>query len=155
MPSTSAGILAFRRSGGDLQVLLAHPGGPLWAHKDLGAWSIPKGLFEPDESAEQAARREFAEETGHTVGSGLRDLGHVRQRSGKIVYAFAAETDLDPARAHSNCFEMEWPPHSGKRQEFPEVDRVEWFSLDEAARKIVAGQAPFLARLRDRLGDGG
>jgi predicted NUDIX family NTP pyrophosphohydrolase len=159
VPTRSAGILLHRGRGRALEVLLVHPGGPLWARRDHGAWSIPKGEHGPDEEPLAAARREFAEELGVEPPSGdARDLGEVRQRSGKRVRVFALAGDLDPRTAVSNTFEREWPPRSGRRQQFPEVDRVEWFSLREARERLLAAQAPFLDRLAadadepDRLG---
>jgi predicted NUDIX family NTP pyrophosphohydrolase len=147
----SAGLLAFRRRRG-LQVLLAHPGGPFWAKKDLGAWSIPKGIAETGDDLLETARREFSEETGFTAKGPFLALAPVKQKSGKIVHAFAFEGDFDPAKFRSNTFELEWPPRSGKRQSFPEVDRVAWFDLDEALEKIVAYQRPLLMELREKLG---
>lgn len=147
----SAGILLWRTGAGGLEVLLAHPGGPLWARKDAGVWSVVKGEFEPDEDPPAVARREFAEETGHELPPGeWLDLGEVRQKSGKLVHAWAVEGNLDPATAVSNTFEMEWPPRSGRRAAFPEVDRVEWFDLTEARHRINEGQIPFLDRLQER-----
>ena len=153
MPSKSAGIIAYRRCR-RLEVLLVHPGGPFWRNKDLGAWSIPKGEYADEEDAEIAARREFAEELGRELSAPLIALGQVKQRGGKLVTAFAAELDLDVRSIRSNTFEMEWPPRSGKRQTFPEVDRAEWFTLEEAREKINAGQRPLLDRLA-RLAGGG
>ncbi|MCA1424995.1 MULTISPECIES: NUDIX domain-containing protein [unclassified Bradyrhizobium] len=149
MPSKSAGIIAYRKRG-NIEVLLVHPGGPFWRNKDLGAWSIPKGEYTDD--AEIAARREFAEELGQELSMPLTPLGQVRQRGGKLVTAFAAELDLDVRSIRSNTFEMEWPPRSGKRQAFPEVDRAEWFTLDAAQEKINAGQRPLLDRLKLLIG---
>jgi predicted NUDIX family NTP pyrophosphohydrolase len=150
MAKTSAGIIAYRiRSV--LEVLLVHPGGPFWRNKDLGAWSIPKGEYAEGEDAEAAARREFAEELGTTVTTPLMALGTVKQRGGKLVTGFAAELDLDTETIRSNSFEIEWPPRSGRRQSFPEVDRAAFFTLEEAARKINPGQAPLLERLAVRL----
>ncbi len=151
MPSKSAGIIAYRTRG-KLEVLLVHPGGPLWRNKDLGAWSIPKGEYADGEDAEIAARREFAEELGRELSVPLTPLGEVRQRGGKRVTAFAAEIDIDVRSIRSNNFEMEWPPRSGKRQAFPEVDRAEWFALDAAREKINAGQCPLLDRLAQLIG---
>jgi predicted NUDIX family NTP pyrophosphohydrolase len=149
---TSAGILLWRRRSGGLEVLLAHPGGPFWARKDHGHWTVPKGEIEPDEELEDVARREFAEETGHAVPDGaLIELGEIKQKSGKRVVAWAAQGDLDPEAAVSNTYEMEWPPRSGKMQRFPEIDRVEWFGLPEAQRRLKAAQLPFLDRLCEAL----
>ncbi len=144
----SAGLLLFRGSGGDLEVLLGHMGGPFWAKKDAGGWSLPKGELDPDETPEAAARREFTEELGlpAPVGDYL-ELGEVKQSGGKVVTAWAVEADLDPAAVVPGTFEMEWPPRSGRKQEFPEVDRVGWFTVEVAREKLVAGQRPFLDRL--------
>ncbi|PJG51718.1 NUDIX hydrolase [Bradyrhizobium forestalis] len=146
MPSKSAGIIAYRKRG-TVEVLLVHPGGPFWRNKDFGAWSIPKGEYADEEDAEIAARREFAEELGHELSMPLTPLGQVRQRGGKLVSAFAAEVDIDVRSIRSNTFEIEWPPRSGKRQAFPEVDRAEWFTLEAARERINAGQRPLLDRL--------
>ena len=149
---TSAGILLWRSREGRLEVLLAHQGGPLWVKKDIGHWTIPKGEVEPGEELVAVARREFAEETGHDLPDGpLVHLGEIRQKSGKVVIAWAVEGDLDPSTAVSNTFEMEWPPRSGRMQEFPEIDRVEWFDPDEARRRLKAAQVPFLDRLEAAL----
>lgn len=153
MPTKSAGIIAYRKRR-RLEVLLVHPGGPFWRNKDLGAWSIPKGEYAGEEDAEIAARREFAEELGLELSAPLTALGQVKQRGGKFVTAFAAELDLDVRSVRSNTFEMEWPPRSGKRQTFPEVDRAEWFTLEEAREKINAGQRPLLDRLAQLAGGG-
>ena len=147
MPSRSAGILAFRRKHGKIEVLLVHPGGPFWRTKDLGAWSIPKGEYGAGEDAQDVARREFREELGHDLSADLLALGEIRQRGGKIVTAFAVETDLDVENIQSNTFELEWPPRSGKQQTFPEVDRAEWFDLAAARAKINEGQKSLLERL--------
>jgi predicted NUDIX family NTP pyrophosphohydrolase len=147
MPSRSAGIVAFRTNRGRIEVLLVHPGGPFWRDKDLGAWSIPKGEFSPDEAAECAARREFKEELGVELTSPLSSLGDVRQRGGKIVEAFAAEVDVNVWTIQSNTFEIEWPPRSGQRQTFPEIDRAEWFDLTTARDKINEAQRTLLDRL--------
>jgi predicted NUDIX family NTP pyrophosphohydrolase len=129
-------------------VLLAHMGGPFWIKKDLGHWTIPKGEVEPGEDLVDVARREFHEETGHEVGdAALVELGQITQKSGKTVFAWGANGDLDPATAVSNTYDMEWPPRSGRIQSFPEIDRVEWFDLGEARRKLKAAQVPFLDRL--------
>ena len=149
----SAGILLYRRVQGRLQVMLVHPGGPFWAKKDKGAWSIPKGEHDEDEHPEQAARREFAEETGSRIElDELVPLGEVKQKSGKLVRAFAAEGEFDPEELDSNMFELEWPPRSGRHVEVPEVDRAAWFDLDEAAERIFEAQRPFLERLRESQG---
>jgi predicted NUDIX family NTP pyrophosphohydrolase len=149
---TSAGILLWRNREGGVEVLLAHNGGPYWARKDHGHWTIPKGEVEPGEELAAVARREFAEETGHVVPDGpLIDLGQIRQKSGKVVLGWAVEGDLDPATAVSNTYEMEWPPRSGRIRSFPEIDRVEWFDLGEARRKLKAAQVPFLDRLEPTI----
>ncbi|MGJ4902336.1 NUDIX domain-containing protein [Bradyrhizobium sp. HKCCYLS2058] len=147
MPARSAGVLAFRRTADGLEVLLVHPGGPFWRHKDLGAWSIPKGEFGAGEAAEAVARREFAEELGTALTVPLVPLGEIKQRGGKVVEAFAAETDLDAGGITSNAFELEWPPRSGRLQRFPEVDRAAWFDLAEARVRINPAQATLLDRL--------
>jgi predicted NUDIX family NTP pyrophosphohydrolase len=153
VPARSAGILLFRRGAGGAEVLLVHPGGPFWARKDLGAWSIPKGEHGDDEDALAAARREFEEETGTALPDGpLTALGDIRQRGGKRVRAWALEGDFDPATVRSNTFELEWPPRSGRTQAFPEIDRAAWFGLDEARERLLGAQAPFLDRLREHLG---
>jgi len=152
MPTKSAGILPFREVSGRLEVLLVHPGGPLWAGKDEGAWSIPKGEFGDDEEPLVAAKREFEEETGFTPDAEMIPLQTLRQRSGKLIYAWAMKCDVDPAELRSNTFSLEWPPKSGQYQEFPEVDRAAWFTVDEADRKISKGQAAFLVQLQEKLG---
>ena len=147
---TSAGLLLHRRRRGELEVLLVHPGGPLWARRDAGAWSIPKGEYDSGEEPLDAARREFAEELGQPVpdGDGAPvDLGEVRQKSGKRVRAWALGADLDVSEIHSNTFEMQWPPRSGTLRAFPEVDRAEWFDLARAREKINPAQAELLDRL--------
>lgn len=146
----SAGVLSYRMKHGRREVLLVHPGGPFWANKDDGAWSIPKGEFAAGEEAEAVARREFAEELGTTLSVSLQPLGEIRQRGGKIVEAFAAEFDLNVDAITSNTFEIEWPPKSGKRKSFPEVDRAAWFDLATAREKINPAQREFLDRLEAR-----
>ena len=154
MPARSAGILLYRRPAGALEVLLVHPGGPYWARKDEGAWSIPKGEYADGEDALDCARREFEEETGTAPPVGaLVTLGEVRQRSGKRVTAWAAEGDLDADAVRSNTFTVEWPPRSGRTQEFPEVDRAAWFAPDDARRALVPAQAAFVDRLVEHLDD--
>jgi predicted NUDIX family NTP pyrophosphohydrolase len=143
----SAGIVMYRRRGNSIDVLLVHPGGPFFAKKDEGSWSIPKGELGPDEAPEIAARREFVEEIGNDPGTELIALPVVHQSRAKTVHAFAVEGDLDPATIRSNTFELEWPPRSGRKQSFPEIDRAAWFALDEAHRKVVAGQRPILDAL--------
>jgi predicted NUDIX family NTP pyrophosphohydrolase len=147
----SAGVLLYRKRPAGVEVLLVHPGGPFWARRDDGAWSIPKGEFDPSEAAEAAARREFAEETGITLTTVLTPLPPVVQSRAKTVHAFAAEGDVDPADVRSNRFEMEWPPRSGRMQSFPEVDRAAWFTLGDARAKLVVGQRPLLDALREWL----
>jgi predicted NUDIX family NTP pyrophosphohydrolase len=144
----SAGILLFRRAGGETEVLLGHMGGPLWARRDARGWTIPKGEYEPDEHPQAAARREFMEELGVPVPDGtLLELGEVRQSGGKTVTAWAIEADLDPDAVVVGTFQLEWPKGSGQIGEFPELDRVSWLDLDTARDKIVAAQATFLDRL--------
>jgi predicted NUDIX family NTP pyrophosphohydrolase len=147
----SAGLLLYRLSGGEPEVLLVHPGGPFWARKDEGAWSIPKGEYEPDEAPLPAALREFQEETGFALQGTPWPLGDAVQPSRKIVTAFALEGDLDPATIRSSSFEMEWPPRSRRRATFPEIDRAGWFGIAEAGIKILPGQAVFLDRLLAHL----
>jgi predicted NUDIX family NTP pyrophosphohydrolase len=148
----SAGILLYRWRGGHPEVLLAHPGGPFQATKDLGAWSIPKGEVEPGEDLVEVARREFLEETGHPPPvAGDIPLGTIRQRGGKLVHAWALEGDLDPAAAHSNTFLLEWPPGSSRLEAFPEIDRVAWFDVGEARLRLKDTQVPFVDRLLSAL----
>jgi predicted NUDIX family NTP pyrophosphohydrolase len=150
----SAGILLFRRTGPGVEVLLGHLGGPFWARRDAGGWSVPKGEYEPDEQPEAAARREFREELGVPVPAGeLIDLGDVRQKSDKVVTVWALESDFDPADVVPGTFDLEWPRGSGHIEQFPEIDRVEWFELKEASAKIVGGQQPFLDRLVEHFDD--
>jgi predicted NUDIX family NTP pyrophosphohydrolase len=151
MPQHSAGIIAYRRTAAGPEVLLVHPGGPFWTRKDAGAWSIPKGLWEPGEEPEPAARREFSEETGFEAAGPLTWLGDFRLPSGKIVTAFALAGDFDPAALHSNSFSLEWPPHSGRQAEFPEVDRAGWFAPAAAREKLPKGQLAILDALLNHL----
>lgn len=157
MPKRSAGIVLFRRSGGgELEVLLVHPGGPFWARRDAGAWSIPKGEVDAGEDERACALRELAEETGSAFvdvsDDALLPLGEVRMRSGKVVTAWALEGDLDAGAIASNTFELEWPPRSGRTQTFPEVDRAAWLALDAAREKLLPAQTPFLDRLAKAVG---
>jgi predicted NUDIX family NTP pyrophosphohydrolase len=155
MPKRSAGVILFRRKGPDVEVLLAHPGGPFWKNKDDGAWSIPKGEYDEDQDPLTAAKRELAEETGLSPSGDFIPLGAIRQPGGKVVTAWVVEvnfdTAFDAARMRSNTFSMPWPPGSGKLQEFPEIDRAEWFPVEIARRKILEGQAGLLERLLQHL----
>lgn len=149
----SAGLLVYRRTTAGVEVLLGHMGGPFWARRDEGAWTVPKGEHEPDEQPETAARREFEEELGHPLPPGeLLPLGEVRQTGGKVVTVWAVEGEVDPAAVVPGTFEMEWPRGSGRRQTFPELDRVAWWGLDEARARLVTAQRAFLDRLTERLG---
>jgi len=152
MPKRSAGILAWKRDNGVVRVLLVHPGGPFWKNMDAGAWTIPKGEIAPGEEPLDAARREFKEETGHELAGEFVPLSEVRQTGGKIVMAWAIEAEIDADAVASNRFEMEWPPRSGRKQSFPEIDRAGWFPLDEARARINRGQAPLLAELEKMAG---
>jgi predicted NUDIX family NTP pyrophosphohydrolase len=147
MPKRSAGILMYQHDGGALRLLLVHPGGPFWAKKDAGAWSIPKGEYGDGENALASAKREFAEELGRAPEGEFRELGEVTQRGGKRVTAWAVEGAFDVEALLSNTFELEWPPKSGRRQSFPEVDRAAWFAVGEARKKILPAQADFIDRL--------
>ena len=142
----SAGLLVYRRRG-ELEVFLVHPGGPYWAKKDLGAWSLPKGEFAEGEEPFDAAKREFTEETGFPVDGEFRQLDPLKQRGGKIIYAWAVEGDGDAAQIKSNSFSLEWPPKSGRMQSFPEVDRAAWFNVAEARKRILTGQVGFIDQL--------
>jgi predicted NUDIX family NTP pyrophosphohydrolase len=152
----SAGLLLFRPTAtSSVEVMLAHMGGPFWAKKDAGGWSIPKGEYDDNDQPLEAARREFMEEIGQEVPPGdLIDLGELKQPSGKRIRAWAIQGDLDVSRINSNMFEMEWPPRSGRMREFPEIDRADWFDLSTARVKLVKGQIPFIDLLVDRLGLG-
>jgi predicted NUDIX family NTP pyrophosphohydrolase len=141
----------FRRNGGAPEVLLAHPGGPYWSRRDEASWTLPKGEIGEAEDALAAARREFQEETGFACDGPFQSLGECRMKSGKRIQAWAFEGDADPALLRSNLFEMEWPPRSGRMQSFPEVDRVQWFGLEEARRKLIAAQVPLLDALQQLL----
>lgn len=151
MAKHSAGLLLYRQKRGQTEIFLVHPGGPFWARKDEGSWSIPKGELEESEDPLEAAQREFREETGSSVTGEFLRLASVRQPSGKIVHAWAVEGDFDPATIQSNTFSMEWPRASGKMANFPEVDRAEWFSFERASRQILKGQRPFLDQLQQLL----
>jgi predicted NUDIX family NTP pyrophosphohydrolase len=154
MPRTkeiSAGLLVFRRTGAGIEVLLGHPGGPFWVKKDDGAWTIPKGLVESGDDLLSAARREFSEETNLAIDGEVFALPPVNQKSGKVVHAFACEADIKLDTFASNTFEIEWPPRSGRRQSFPEIDRIAYFVLPIAMKKIIAYQQPFLRELEERL----
>ena len=157
MSRSSGGIVLYRRLDGNVEVLLGHMGGPFWARKDAGAWSIPKGEIDGDDDPFTVACREFEEETGTPIADAapigaFADLGDIRQKSGKTVHAWAIEGDLDPVTQSSNTFEMEWPPRSGVMAEFPEIDRVGWFDLETARAKVIAGQRTLIDRLAALLG---
>jgi predicted NUDIX family NTP pyrophosphohydrolase len=149
----SAGILMYRRGGAGLELLLVHPGGPFWKNKDLGAWSIPKGEYAEGEDPLAVAKREFEEETGARVAGDLLPLGEIVQAGGKAVTAFAVAGDFDPATLSSNTFDLEWPPRSGRKSTFPEVDRAQWFAPEEARSKILASQGELIDRLLRAVGD--
>lgn len=153
MAKQSAGLLMFRVTSGQLEVFLVHPGGPFWAKRDAGAWSIPKGEYPADEEPLDAAQREFEEETGCRANGPFIPLAAITQRGGKRVQAWAVEGDCDPAQLRSNVFSLEWPPKSGKQQEFPEVDRAEWFSVPVALEKILPGQRDLVIELASIRGD--
>jgi predicted NUDIX family NTP pyrophosphohydrolase len=150
MPKRSAGLVLYRNVAGSMEVFLVHPGGPFWAKKDDAAWSIPKGEIAEGEEALEAAKREFQEETGFPVNGTFEALEPVTQAGGKIVYAWSLEGDIDASAIRSNTFSMEWPPRSGRTQEFAEVDRAAWFDLAEARKKIVRGQIPLLEQLQEK-----
>jgi predicted NUDIX family NTP pyrophosphohydrolase len=151
MSKRSAGLLMYRYRNSAVEVLLVHPGGPLWAKKDFGAWSIPKGEYAEGDDPLEAARREFEEETGFAAGGKFIELGEVKQSGGKAVIAWAFEGDCDPGELRSNTFSMEWPPHSGRRIEAPEVDRGAWYGVEDARARLLAGQRAFLDRLLERI----
>jgi len=151
MAKKSAGIILYRYQASILQVLLVHPGGPFWANKDVGVWSIPKGEFDETESPFDAALREVKEETGLLLDGNFTALQPVKQKSGKLVYAWALQKDIDATQIKSNSFQMEWPPKSGKQQSFPEVNAAAWFSIEEAAEKILSGQLPLLQQLQQKF----
>lgn len=151
MPLHSAGLLLYRVRDGQLELFLAHPGGPYWAKKDDGVWSIPKGLIDPDEDPLAAARREFHEETGHVIDGEFIPLGELKQKGNKIVHAWAVAGDIDAESIRSNTYAVQWPPKSGQWRRYPEIDRAGWFGVDDARGKILAGQADFIDRLVDLL----
>jgi predicted NUDIX family NTP pyrophosphohydrolase len=152
VPRESAGVLVWRRKDDGIEVFLVHPGGPFWAKKDVHAWSIPKGEIEPGEEAFAVALREFGEETGQTIAGDFIALPRLKQKSGKLLHAWAVEGEVDAARVVSNEFELEWPPRSGRKQLFPEIDRAAWFPLAEARERLHAGMAPILDELARVLG---
>ena len=149
----SAALLVYKRRKIGIEVFLVHPGGPFWAKKDLGAWSIPKGEFDDTEDGLAAAKREFMEEVGQQIDGTFIALTPIKQRGGKMVHAWAVEGEVDPAAVRSNEFEMEWPPRSGRTARFPEVDRGQWFPMAEAFQRILTAQAPILEELQAKLGD--
>jgi predicted NUDIX family NTP pyrophosphohydrolase len=151
MAKRSAGLLMYRRTGDSLEVLLVHPGGPFWKKKDLGAWSIPKGEYETEEEPLAAATREFREETGVEPRGPFTSLSPIAQRGGKVVHAWAFEGDVEAHAVRSNTFSLEWPRGSGRTQEFPEIDRAAWFTLEEAMRKILPAQAGLLEELASKI----
>jgi len=151
MPQKSAGILLYKKENKTLKIFLVHPGGPFWAKKDDGAWSIPKGEFDDGEDPLGAAKREFEEETGIKISGGFLELDPIKQKSGKIVYAWAVEGDVDVSKIKSNEFEMEWPPKSGKMKTFPEIDKAAWFNLNEAKKKILEAQSSLIRELETML----
>jgi predicted NUDIX family NTP pyrophosphohydrolase len=151
MANQSAGILLYRVKNKELQLFLVHPGGPFWQKKDIGAWSIPKGEFSENEDALTAAKREFDEETGSKISGDFIELTPVKQKAGKYIYAWAVMGDIDPATITSNLFSMEWPPKSGKRQQFPEVDKAGWFTVQVAKEKINPAQASLIEELQNKV----
>jgi predicted NUDIX family NTP pyrophosphohydrolase len=152
MPKQSAGILAYRKTNNHLQVFLVHPGGPFFNKKDDGVWSIPKGEYEEDEDPLTAAKREFAEETGQTKHGDFDPLASIKYKNGKVVHAWAVESDIDHTNIRSNYFEMEWPPRSGKKASFEEVDRADWFDITTALQKIIPAQADLIKELEKLVG---
>ena len=151
MAKKSAGILLYRIIKRSIEVFLVHPGGPYWAKKDEGAWSIPKGEFDDDEEPLAAAKREFEEETGINISGEFIELNAIKQKNGKLVYAWAIEGNIDPSTTKSNSFEIEWPPRSGTMKSFPEIDKAEWFDITEAMRKINSGQLPLIKELHEKI----
>ena len=153
MSKKSAGIILYRIQNALLEIFLVHPGGPFWSRKDEGAWSIPKGEFEDDEDPLNAAKREFEEETGISISGRFIELNPIKQKSGKFVYAWAVEGDINPGEIRSNEFEMEWPPKSGKKKSFPEIDKAAWFSVSEAEKKIIEAQLSLIKQLEKKLNE--
>lgn len=151
MPQQSAGIVLYRIQNNSIQVFLVHPGGPYWSKKDEGAWSIPKGEFNENEEPLAAAKREFQEETGIKIAGEFIQLNPVKQKGGKMVYAWAVEGDIDPAKIKSNSFEIEWPPRSGKMKSFPEIDKAAWFQLNDAQKKIIEAQSTLIKELESKI----
>jgi predicted NUDIX family NTP pyrophosphohydrolase len=151
MPQQSAGIVLYRIQNDRIEVFLVHPGGPYWSKKDDGAWSIPKGEFNESEEPLAAAKREFQEETGIKISGEFIQLNPIKQKAGKMVYAWAVEGDIDPAKVKSNSFEIEWPPRSGKMKSFPEIDKAAWFHVGDAQKKIIAAQSAFIKELESKI----
>lgn len=151
MPQKSAGIVLYRIQNNSIEVFLVHPGGPYWSKKDDGAWSIPKGEFDENEEPLAAAKREFQEETGINISGEFIQLNPVKQKGGKMVYAWAVEGDIDPEKIKSNSFEIEWPPRSGKMKSFPEIDKAAWFHLSEAQKKIIEAQSALIKELESKI----
>jgi predicted NUDIX family NTP pyrophosphohydrolase len=151
MPQKSAGIVLYRIQNNSIEVFLVHPGGPYWSKKDDGAWSIPKGEFDENEEPLAAAKREFEEETGIKISGGFLQLNPVKQKGGKLVYAWAVEGDIDPAKIKSNSFEIEWPPRSGKMKSFPEIDKAAWFQISDAKKKIIEAQSALIKELESKI----
>lgn len=151
MPKKSAGILMYRHKDSELEIFLVHPGGPFWINKDLNAWSIPKGEFDDNEDAFATAKREFKEETGINISGKFIELNPIKQKSGKMIYAWAVKGDIDASAIKSNEFEIEWPPRSGKMKTFPEIDKAEWFSLSDAKKKIIAAQWQLIEELISKI----
>ncbi|MEO7767616.1 MAG: NUDIX domain-containing protein [Ferruginibacter sp.] len=153
MQKRSAGIILYRFRNSLPEILLVHPGGPFWAKKDLGAWSIPKGDFDDNENPLDAAKREFEEETGIKIAGKFIELTPVKQKAGKLIYAWALQKDVNTVEVKSNIFEMQWPPKSGKMKEFPEIDKAEWFGIEKTKEKVLQGQLPLIMELMGKIGE--